>query len=816
MKRNGLRYLALAMLLPMVAFGGTARAQKTLMGDKVTVHGLLDVAGQPTDVNGSDEKFNEYRDVDKGFLLNDFRFLLDSTTTPDYLDLRIRDAVQDDERYRLTLGRHGRYKLNLEYDVLPHNFSDGTFLWRGFGTGRLWIPNGVQSQLENFGQTRAIRGTRANVDTNHWDARQQGIVRGFYGAADRVTFSLKRERMGASLEINLTDDVKTWLRVRSEDRDGARVISAGTYERFAQGSGLSHTEDQFVVNGAEMAEPINYRTRSISAGAGVYKKHFLADVEYTFTDFENSIDALFWENPFRLTDSMSHNSNSFTPGNPYERGWFAIGQLVLPPDSRSHDVTASAAVDLPLHSRLAGSLSFGVINQDDAFQPYTHNTAITRFENNTPIGFDVTNPFNLPRSDLGGRVRTTAASLSLSSRPVKPVTVNVKYRHYDYNNESHEVLFPGYAGYGESIFRPVKNDKGAPVQNEVFDYNRNNLDLGIDYRIVKPLTLSLEGGWEGWNFEKLRIKNMDEYSFGGGFIYRPFKRTSLKAAYKYSDRSTSDYLTGRTAANPEATGLFNFNWAERRRNQVDVRFQVAPVETLSVGLMGKWSSEEYGGNPKKDNIIVNDFRFGRTDVDSLMGGLDVEYTPNERVSFFANYLREYRREKMASAAKDDAVKALNGVLGISDDYAAENYWNSNINENIDTFGIGSTVQIVPSRLTLDVTYNFSLSNMEYHNYNPNGYNPRLTLMNAIAQPWPDVSNRLHEVSADLAYNFTKNLKVGLRYLYEQYDLNDFAWNDLQPYMAGLSVENSTKFVFTDATYGGYEANVGAIYMTWKF
>ena len=92
----------------------------------------------------------------------------------------------------------------------------------------------------------------------------------------------------------------------------------------------------------------------------------------------------------------------------------------------------------------------------------------------------------------------------------------------------------------------------------------------------------------------------------------------------------------------------------------------------------------------------------------------------------------------------------------------------------------------------------------------------LTLANAVAQDWTDIRNRLHEIRGDVAYRFGPNVLAGVRYLYERYDLDDFAWDLLDPYMAGRTPENSTRFLFADATYQGYEAHVGTLYVAGSF
>lgn len=822
MKRIGLRYLALSMLLPMMTVGTPVWAEDVL-GGKAAAAGLLDAAVQKKDVDGSDEKFEEYRDVEDGFVLNDFRLKFDSKTTPGYLELKIRDALQEDEYYRLTTGRHGRYKFNLEFDATPHNFSNGVFLWNGFGSDRLQIADTVQAQLE---ANEVLAGARPTVNGKPvptgpvaaaQDQPTRDIVNGLYAAADGVKFSLKREKTSALLEFDLSEDAKVWLRVMNENRDGARVITAGQYERFDQVDALGvHTEDLFLASGAETAEPIDYRTLSLAAGAGIYKKDWLADIEYTFTDFRNQNDALLWDNPFEAFPGRPS-----TPGK--ERGRFDVGQLVLAPDSQSHDVTVSGSASLPMHGRLTGSLSYGVITQDESFEPYTRNAGI----NDTPTTADVDDPQNvgvadatsvasLPADDLDGEVTNIAASLMYTVRPVEPVTVTAKYRYYDYDNDSDEIHFPGYAGFGESAFRTRKNDQGtigAGFENEPLGYTRQNAELGIDFRVARPLTLSLEGGWEGWDFDKLRLDSMDEYSIGAGAILRPNRTTMFKAAYKYSDRTIDDYLKGRTAENPEATGLINYNWAERERHQADARLQVSPTATLSFGISASWLDEEYDGETE-GSTVVDDFRFGRTDVESVVGALDVTVTPNERLSFYTDYAREYRKEQMANSAKDDGGKAT-PFFGFGDNYSPVNFWNSDIYEKVDTFGFGATAQLIPEKLILDAGYILSFSTMDIQTSNPNGVSAT-TLANAIAKDWGKIRNRLHEVNVDLGYQFTENVKAGLRYLYEWYDLDDFAWNDMQPYMATRSVENTTEFVFTDATYEGYETHVGGVYLTCKF
>jgi MtrB/PioB family decaheme-associated outer membrane protein len=782
------------------------------------------VGARGRDVSGSIDKFQEYGTVREGFLLESLRARYQRPASADFLELGLQHANQDDESYRLSLGRQGRYRLTAAYDAIPHRFGGGVLLFSGVGTDRLRIADIAQSQLETAESLSAARSTLPFSPSPLADAPQQAIVSGLYDAANPAGFRLDRRRAGVGLEVDLPRGATAWARVQNEERDGARVINAGTYERIALTTAGVHTGDRFLTAGNDLAEPIDHRTTSVAAGVGIHKESWLADVEYTLTNFRNSDSNLRWDNPFRISDAPATGG---TPpgGGGSNRGRSAVGYLGLPPDSLSHTIAASGGVDLPMHGRLAAGLSYGIVTQDQSFGPYTLNTAIPTFNAaGVATGFAATTP--LPQPNLNGDVRTTSGTLAASVRPIVPVTVSAKYRVYRYDGRSDEITFPGYVAYGDSFWRLEKNDVtgglDAPVANEVFDYWRHEADLGVDYRVSRMLSVGVEGGWEAWRFDHSRVDKLDEYSAGAGFTVRPFRNASLKARYRYSDRTNEGYLRGATAENPEARGLVNFNWADRRRHLADARVQYAPHRMISVGVIGRFVDEEYGGDTE-GGTIADSFRFGRTDVQAVGGSLDIAVTPAERLAVFASYSREYRKEQMANAAKDDTPKStlIDPVTGaaIPDNFSPVNYWNSDIKNTVDTVGVGASVQLVPERLVLDTRYSLSFSDMDVNTFNPNpivAAGTTQTLDNAIANDWPTIKSRLHEVVADLGYRFTRNIRAGVRYLYASYDLDDFAWEQMSPTMSSVSVENTTRYLFADTNFNEYQAHVGTVYVAGTF
>ena len=88
-------------------------------------------------------------------------------------------------------------------------------------------------------------------------------------------------------------------------------------------------------------------------------------------------------------------------------------------------------------ARVAGTLAYGLLHQDESFLPHSAN----------PAG---ANPA-LPQNDLDGDVRTLLANLVVTARPRPELNVVGRYRYYDRANETDSVVFTSR----------VRNDQAA-------------------------------------------------------------------------------------------------------------------------------------------------------------------------------------------------------------------------------------------------------------------------------------------------------------------------------------------------------------------
>ena len=136
---------------------------------------------------------------------------------------------------------------------------------------------------------------------------------------------------------------------------------------------------------------------------------------YRYSQFENNISTLIWDNPFRATDATDPNAYS-APGSG-SIGGAALGFADLAPDNDASLLFVNGRARFGGNWHADGRASYQVMTQDDPLLPYTLNSAIVG-ESFDGAHFDPTNPANLP-----ARTPTTRSKCSTSpptSAPASP------------------------------------------------------------------------------------------------------------------------------------------------------------------------------------------------------------------------------------------------------------------------------------------------------------------------------------------------------------------------------------------------------------
>jgi MtrB/PioB family decaheme-associated outer membrane protein len=517
-------------------------------------------------------------------------------------------------------------------------------------------------------------------------------------------------------------------------------------------------------NITELAEPISYNTHNIELGSEYAGNGWSVGLKYNGSLFYNNNSTLIWDNPLNrsglgaaCSDSARYSSaGSGVDGN---RGP-CRGQLDLYPSNQAHTFILSGAASLPLKTQFMGTVSYGWRLQDDSFLPFTINSQITQ-------------P-SLPHSSLDGDVRPLMINATLVNRSIDRLNLKAFYRYYDLDNRTNRVFFPQGIVINDqagTVAAPTCNPI-CPEQNHLttpYKYSKNNIGLEAGYDITRWLAAKFAYGYERMHRSGLDVRNSNEHTIGPTFDVKPSSWMLFRASYKHSWRDAPNYDLADQ----------RFFEAKRNRDKVSLFSEITPWETLSLHAGFEFTGESY---PDTTFGTQNDFNYSPS--------VGLIYAPADWIKFFADYnwdRYDWRLDARSTTA-----------------------WTSRGREKINTFSLGTDVEIIRNLLGIRLQYGFSdaLSQV-FASGNP-GAN--------AATNYPSIINRWHEVLARLEYQLHKNIAVNLGYYYNGYKSKDYGVDIMKVWMGdvdtGANVQRS--FFLGDQLKGSYMAHMGFLGLKIKF
>ena len=266
------------LLIPAVILG-LALISPAFAAEEKNLEGEVSVTGVLADIDGSEAKFNEYRDVND-MLSTSFGLRYDNNR---YF-LKLDGTVAREKDFGLAGGLWGNFKYYLTYDEIPHNITFGarTYFLRGVGDSNL-------SDIADLN------------DVTTW--------KGF-------DYSTERKRYSAGFKLDVLKPFFINASYSREDKTGVKPAGAngGFFDFF---------------NTSEIPEPVNYKTDSFTVQAGYAKKPFFASLSYFYSTFDNDSRVLNFTNAF----SGQPDALTLPPDNDYYKIAFKAS-LFLPFQSR--------------------------------------------------------------------------------------------------------------------------------------------------------------------------------------------------------------------------------------------------------------------------------------------------------------------------------------------------------------------------------------------------------------------------------------------------------------------------------------------------
>jgi MtrB/PioB family decaheme-associated outer membrane protein len=502
-------------------------------------------------------------------------------------------------------------------------------------------------------------------------------------------------------------------------------------------------------NDVEVPLPYDSRTNDVNVGAEWHNNLSMLRVAYDGSWFNNNNDPLVWDNPLRLADSATSG-----PGH---------GRMAIWPTHTAHTISGAGYRKFARRTQVTGFLSYGVWSQDEPLNPFTINAALPQLP--------------LPRTTSEAAVHVTSANLGLVSRPVDDWRFSARWRLYDFNNETTELLLPQMVSYDTSI---RTTPTGGP---ELFARTRN--------------TLSADATWTG-----LPVALTFGYTReNGDYLHRIFESTGedivsvkadvvstswmiLRANYEHSSRTGDGLDEASLVQIGEQPRLRHYDVANRDRDRFVWQVDFVPNETLTFSLSNGVGSDDYPDSAL--GLQEADFATFTTGVDAaLPNGLSVggSYTYEKYTGF--------QTSRSASSAAEAANPARD--------------WTADSEEQVHYFSIYVTPPRIGQNTEVRGSYDWSDARTNFlYGVVPGG---------PLATPsqLPEVFNTLQQLRLDVRHRLTPRLTATLSYLYEPFDIYDFAFD--QSVIDGIVQPSTLVMGYVYRPYTAHSA-VGGIVYSW--
>jgi MtrB/PioB family decaheme-associated outer membrane protein len=656
-------------------------------------------------------KFEEYRDQSPGGYLYGLNLRFSLADESFFGEFGGSKWGYSDQDYYLSVGRLGTWQFDFLWDQTPHVIST---------TARLLAtePQRGVFVLPTPRPALSVHNSAPDIDeiAVRWD---KALMRFAYSVSPNLDFTAEYTRT---------------------HKDGNKPMG------MAFGSPGA--------NFYEVLQPIEQTVHDFRLRGAFADPRYQLQFAYGLSIVQNDLARIRADNPC---------FGNGAPCSAAEAGGPATGQSSLPPDNMAHSLSIAGGLNLPLRTRINGNFAWGLQLQNDTFLPHTINPVLA------------SNPdLALPRQSLGGLVQTWLVYLSATSRPFDPVTFGLRYRFYDYADDSHTITFPGVAVNDASL-------SGSRSAGR-WSYRKQNADIDARTRLLETLALTTGVGWERWDRNAHReVPVSDEFFAKAAVDATPTDWLLARVTYVPSFRRISEYNPRAQAEHSveEEPGaalagqsllLRKFDEADRDRQKVEAQLQFTFGDFFTVTPTASYHWDDYVDSP-----------LGLQEETGWSAGIDLNWRPLERVAFSAGYTYEQLFQKMRSRSRP--------VTGTTTFDFVDFDWVSDLDDTVHTAYVGIRAALIPKVLDLRIDGNYSYALGQIKTRNPTAPVSGTTAQNnaAKAQRFPAFEDTLARIESALIYYYDKNWSAKLGYAFEMFNKTDWRTDTLNPFIGVSSI-----------------------------
>ena len=405
------------------------------------------------------------------------------------------------------------------------------------------------------------------------------------------------------------------------------------------------------------------------------------------------------------------------------------GRMARWPSSTMHTISATGSVALPARSRLTGYVGQSMLASDVDILPWTINTAIAQ----PPM----------PRTSVDGDIDVTTVMFRFNTRPLRSLWLAAAYRSYDLNNKTPEFQYDQKVSYDTTL----ANTPGE--SSHPYSFNRSTLELDSSFTPFRNGAFKLGFVREEIDCTHRIYDTTEENSWRLAYDWTSNPFVTVRAGYLRQERRGKGFHPEILEHYGEQPGLRHADLSDRDRDVAQFVVTFLPTPDLSVNV-----------NAAVGNDERPDVEFGLRSQDWDSFGFGVDYSPTDKYNLGASYLYEtfgsFEASRTASPPPDPTFTD------------ARRNWNDDIEEKVHTFNLYFEVPKIAGKFDLGVTYDYTKSDNTYIY----GVPPDSTLTPPVNLP--DAFTEWTQARVNSAYWLRRNLSLGLTYIYDQFDVNDWA------------------------------------------
>jgi MtrB/PioB family decaheme-associated outer membrane protein len=512
-------------------------------------------------------------------------------------------------------------------------------------------------------------------------------------------------------------------------------------------------------NANELSMPLDNNTMDFTVGLEWAKKSGMFRAAFDHSAFSNSLNAIEWDSPLRVTDYNNGLAPLLGPYDPsgYSNGnGPAKGRISSFPDNTMSMVSFMGLYKFGRHTTLNGTMQFTDQTQNDDLIPWTTNSVI-----NTPqVWASFPELASLPRGTAEAKVSGVNGLVNFNTRPAPKLGFNAKYRHNAHNSMSRPFEAVEYVR-----FDAVPEETGGTAEGH--SIVRDTFDATASYALMPMTTLRVGYTYDNFARTGRAHNDMRDNAFKVTLDTTGNQYVTLRFGYELTARTGHGFSESAIEEGGAQPDLRFYDEADRDRNRFNVLATFIANDKMDVTGSVGYIKDTYNGPGHE---------FGLLDNKNTTYNIGVNVLPTSELAFGMNYGRDtmnaFQESRNANPPPDAQFNDPNRNWTMTNDEAVNNF---------DLYLDYKTKKF-------DVHFGYTLSDSDNaFVFGGPRVDPAVTGSLAATkdangvvtfEQLPTVTNKWQLYGFDVKVPFSPKMAIGAGYWYEKFDVSDFATTNL--------------------------------------